>query len=84
MKFVKIIGILALFFFSNNAINAQLEWVPFMGEIPSNAVIGGWEHVTPLPICRCEFEGGMHPGKVVANMCNIGVQNERRGICIKY
>lgn len=51
---------------------ASLKWEPFRGGIPSNAVNGGQENGRSLPVCRTNYNGAMHPGKVVANMCNIG------------
>jgi hypothetical protein len=51
---------------------AQLDWVPFEGELPSNAVIGGVETNRSLAVCRCEYKGANHPGKVVEKACNIG------------
>jgi hypothetical protein len=51
---------------------AQLEWVPFEGDLPDNVVIGGVEYHRSLAVCRCDYRGGVHPGKVVGNACNIG------------
>ena len=50
----------------------SLDWVAYNGSIPSNAVNGGYENGRNLPVCRTNYNGAMHPGKVVANMCNIG------------
>jgi hypothetical protein len=37
------------------------------------ALMGGQEASgTPLAICRASYGGGVHPGKVVGNNCNIG------------
>jgi len=57
---------------SFGSLYAQLEWVPFEGELPSNAVIGGVETNRSLAICRCDYNKGTHPGKVVEKACNIG------------
>lgn len=38
----------------------------------AGAYVGGSEPERQLPLCRAAFEGGMHPGKVVAGRCNIG------------
>lgn len=51
---------------------AQLSWTNYQGKIPSNVVIGGEENGQKLPVCRCEYQGGTHPGKVTSNMCHIG------------
>jgi uncharacterized protein DUF3421 len=42
------------------------------GAVPPGAVSGGFEDGHPLFICRTHFGTGVHPGKVVANNCNIG------------
>lgn len=52
--------------------DAQLEWVTFGGELPEKAVIGGVETHRGLAVCRCDYKGAMHPGKVVGKACNIG------------
>ncbi len=55
-----------------SSIYAQLKWVPFEKELPTNAVIGGVESHRELAVCRCNYQGAMHPGKVVEKACNIG------------
>lgn len=50
----------------------QTEWIPWQGVSPGNAVSGGQENGGPLPVCRADYEGAKHPGKVVAGNCNIG------------
>jgi len=51
----------------------QTTWVPASnGYIPSGAILGGQEPGRQLYICRANYQGGRHPGKVVANYCNIG------------
>ena len=57
---------------SFSSVFAQLDWVKYEGEVPSNAVIGGVETHRSLAVCRCDYKGAKHPGKVVANACNIG------------
>lgn len=66
---------------SSSAILAQnsprpegaLNWVGASnGEIPPDAVVGGYESGRRLYICRAEYNGGVHPGKVVGNNCNFG------------
>lgn len=42
------------------------------GYIPANAIQAGHEQGRPLFACQAEYRGGMHPGKVVGNACNIG------------
>jgi hypothetical protein len=39
---------------------------------PNNAISGGEENGQPLFVCRASYMGGTHPGKVVADKCNIG------------
>jgi len=51
---------------------ANLSWVGSTGTIPSNAVIGGTENGRNLAVCRTNYNGATHPGKVVGSMCNIG------------
>lgn len=48
------------------------RWVPARAGIPPNAVKGGHENGQPLFICQGNYHGGMHPGKVVGNVCDIG------------
>ena len=72
MKFVKLLILASALMFSFNSAIAQLEWVKFDGTLPDHTVIGGVETHRSLPICRCNFKGAMHPGKVVDNRCNIG------------
>ena len=38
----------------------------------NGALVGGSENGRPLYICRADYRGGKHPGKVVANHCNFG------------
>jgi hypothetical protein len=40
--------------------------------LPANAVAGGEENGHRLYVCRASYNGGVHPGKVVAGNCNIG------------
>lgn len=47
------------------------NWGPPQGQL-QGALIGGSEPGRSLPICRATFNGGVHPGKVVAGKCNIG------------
>ncbi|GEM_PF-2422928 len=42
------------------------------GNIPGNAVAGGYEGPRTLYICQADFNGGVHPGKVVDRKCNFG------------
>jgi len=41
-------------------------------DLPAGAIRGGIEGERYLVICRANYEGGMHPGKVVDCNCNIG------------
>jgi hypothetical protein len=52
--------------------DGSLKWVASAGAVPPNAVIGGQEPGRTLPICRGAYQGGIHPGKLVAGKCNIG------------
>lgn len=53
-----------------------MSWVRVTnGEIPANAMIGGYEEDgSPLYIARAEHEGGHHPGKVsrALGACHFG------------
>lgn len=50
-----------------------LGWISSnYGDVPVNAIEGGYEDGHPLYICQADYKGGMHPGKIVSNMCNIG------------
>lgn len=40
------------------------------GMLPNNAVSGGHENGRPLYICRVNYIGGKHPGKIVGRFCN--------------
>jgi hypothetical protein len=51
---------------------AELRWVAFDGMVPENSVSGGEENGNDLPVCRGNYNGVMHPGKLLANKCNIG------------
>lgn len=72
MKIVKLSGLTFILVFVFSSIFGQLEWTPYKGEIPSNAVIGGIENNVSLAVCRAELKGGVHPGKALAGNCNIG------------
>jgi hypothetical protein len=49
-----------------------LAWVSVNGDIPNNAVPGGFEGSRTLYICQANYRGGVHSGKVVAGSCNFG------------
>lgn len=50
----------------------RLTWMEgSFGYFPPNAINGGYEHGRPLFICQAGFRGGMHPGKLVGQRCNI-------------
>ncbi|KAB2879282.1 DUF3421 domain-containing protein [bacterium] len=56
-----------------SAQQSDIQWVPYNGSIPTNAVVGGSENGQPMYVGRVSFEGGMHPGKVISGgFCNIG------------
>lgn len=49
------------------------RWVPSTGGgVPSGSFAGGEENGRPLYVCRGEYRGGTHPGKLVGQNCNIG------------
>ena len=53
--------------------SSAVRWVAASnGAIPAGAVAGGSEPGRTLYICRARYNNGVHPGKVVANNCNIG------------
>jgi len=68
-------GILTLMLAAPGA-NAQptgLSWVfATNGYVPPSAIIGGWEPGRTLYVCHGWYGGGLHPGKIVGNNCNIG------------
>lgn len=50
-----------------------LQWVPAnRGYAVVNPVEGGYQQDQQLLICQANYRGGIHPGKVVSQMCNIG------------
>jgi hypothetical protein len=51
----------------------QPTWKPAQfGEVPAYAVLGGQEPGRSLYVCRGEFNGGTHPGKLLPGLlCNI-------------
>jgi hypothetical protein len=52
---------------------SAVHWVGASnGAIPAGAVAGGSEPGRTLYICRARYNNGLHPGKVVAQNCNIG------------
>ncbi|MDF1698264.1 MAG: DUF3421 domain-containing protein [Saprospiraceae bacterium] len=72
MKIKNLLLLSTLMLLTIGSTYGQLEWVKYEGSIPEYAVIGGVETNRSLPICRCYYKGGMHPGKVVEKGCNIG------------
>lgn len=54
-------------------IGSGLRWVSVEpGEVFDNAIQGGYERGHPLYVCQARHAGGIHPGKIVAGLCNIG------------
>lgn len=49
-----------------------IEWIAYAGSLPDNVVSGGMENGNSLSVCRAEYKGASHPGKVVGDKCNIG------------
>lgn len=74
---MKYLLLAALICISTNA-SAELVWVKFDNKIPPNAVNGGQEPGRILYVCRGEFKGGIHPGKIVDGRCNIGWGGQER------
>ena len=72
MKIIKSLVLTSILILSFSSAFAQLKWVSFEGDVPSNAVVGGVENHENLAVCRCNYKGAMHPGKVVGKACNIG------------
>ncbi len=70
----------AVLLLASSVAHAQLEWATFSGQLPDNAVVGGSENGTNLVICRCAFNNGVHPGKVVGDKCNIGWGSDEQSI----
>lgn len=53
--------------------NVDLNWIAdSFGHIPNGAIEGGEADNTPLFICQARYHGGMHPGKIWGENCNIG------------
>ena len=54
--------------------DGNVKWVASTGGLPADAFIGGSENngSRKLAVCRAAYQGGTHPGKVVAGKCNIG------------
>ncbi|MFN4282803.1 MAG: DUF3421 domain-containing protein [Alphaproteobacteria bacterium] len=54
-------------------VGSGARWVGASGgQVPQGAFIGGQEPGRQLPICRAAYNNGIHPGKLVAQNCNIG------------
>lgn len=60
-------------FMSGGGSSANLSWKAGAGgSVPSGAIAGGSEPGRTLWVCRANYNGGTHPGKIVAQNCNIG------------
>lgn len=59
---------------ATTAVSLQVvSWVPAAnGQVPPGAIVGGQEPGRNLPVCRAKHNNGVHPGKIVAQACNIG------------
>jgi hypothetical protein len=62
-----------------NRTSDRVMWVRVeLGQAPpSNAIVGGVElsgqnNGAALYVCRAEYKGGVHPGKLIGGFCNIG------------
>src|ERR1051326_4640296 len=56
----------------------RVTWVRIESgqSVPSNAIVGGVEvggqnNGAMLYVCRAEYNGGVHPGKLIGGFCNI-------------
>lgn len=50
----------------------RLNWVPGSnGFVPKKAIKGGYEANRKLYICQANYNGGIHPGKIVGQVCDI-------------
>lgn len=51
-----------------------VEWVPWNGRLPYDAIEGGIDQngAIPLYICRARYVNGVHPGKLRSGHCHIG------------
>ncbi len=51
-----------------------VEWRPWNGRLPANAIQGGIDQngTVPLYICRARHINGVHPGKLLNGKCSIG------------
>lgn len=49
----------------------HFHWQRSYGRTPARAFIAGYEPHRELYICQTYYNGGVHPGKVVAGNCNI-------------
>jgi|GEM_PF-2491046 len=48
-----------------------VHWARYRGYLPVHAIVGGDEPGRELVICQAHYHGGMHPGKVIGDRCNI-------------
>lgn len=48
------------------------HWLNANGNIPPVAIKGGHENGQPVFICQADYAGGVHPGKLILNVCVIG------------
>lgn len=55
---------------------AQLNWVPFEGQIPENAIEGGFENGASTYICLANIAGISYPGTLSENVCIIALNDQ--------
>lgn len=48
------------------------QWIRNTGSVPEGALHAGGEPGRALYVCSGRYQGGFHPGKIVAGSCNIG------------
>ena len=67
-------GLLAAPMAKAETVKIGINWAASTGGLPADAFIGGSENngSRKLAVCRAAYQGGTHPGKVVAGKCNIG------------
>ena len=60
-------------YYSSNDRPRMPHWVSASnGFIPHNTVVGGYENNHMLYVCKTNYNGGAHTGKIVGQNCNFG------------
>lgn len=68
--------------FQGSSSRRAYDWVPSEeGQpVPRDAVRGGRERQDTLYVCRAAYQGGLHPGKLLAGKCLIGYGGKEVGL----